>query len=50
MDYNQYENFGFDRISAFNLATGVKERSYQRIGIPMVKSFGSGPERTICSG
>ena len=28
MDYNQYENFGFDRISAFNLATGVKERSY----------------------
>jgi AraC-like DNA-binding protein len=28
MDYNQYENFGFDRISAFNLATGIKERSY----------------------
>ena len=28
MDYNQYENFGFDRISAFNLATGVKDRSY----------------------
>ena len=28
MDYNQYENFGFDRISAFNLATGVKSRSY----------------------
>ena len=28
MDYNQYENFGFDRISAFNLVTGIKERSY----------------------
>ena len=28
MDYNQYENFGFDRISAFNLATGIKDRSY----------------------
>ena len=28
MDYNQYENFGFDRISAFNLATGIKGRSY----------------------
>ncbi len=28
MDYNKYENFGFDRFSAFNLATGVKDRSY----------------------
>ena len=28
MDYNQYENYGFDRISAFNLATGIKNRSY----------------------
>ena len=25
---NQYENYGFDRISAFNLATGIKDRSY----------------------
>ena len=29
MDYSQYENYGFDRVSAFNLATGYKERSYQ---------------------
>ncbi len=28
MDYNQYENYGFDRISAFNLATGIKDRSH----------------------
>ena len=29
MNYSQYENYGFDRVSAFNLATGFKERSYQ---------------------
>ncbi len=29
MDYSQYENDGFDRISAFNLSTGYQERSYQ---------------------
>ena len=29
MDYSQYENYGFDRVSAFNLSTGYKERSYQ---------------------
>ncbi len=29
MNYSQYENYGFDRASAFNLATGFKERSYQ---------------------
>ena len=28
MDFNHYENYGFERISAFNLATGFKERSY----------------------
>lgn len=28
MDFNHYENYGFDRISAFNLATGFKDRSY----------------------
>ena len=28
MDYSQYENYGFDNISAFNLTTGYKERSY----------------------
>ena len=28
MDFNRYENYGFDRISAFNLATGFKGRSY----------------------
>ena len=28
MDFNRYENYGFDRISAFNLATGFKDRNY----------------------
>ena len=29
MDYSQYESYGFDRVSAFNLSTGYLERSYQ---------------------
>ena len=29
MDYSQYETYGFDRVSAFNLSTGYAERSYQ---------------------
>ncbi len=29
MDYSQYETYGFDRVSAFNLSTGYTERSYQ---------------------
>ena len=29
MDYSQYESYGFDRVSAFNLSTGYPERSYQ---------------------
>ena len=29
MDYSQYENYGFDRVSAFNLSTGYRERSYR---------------------
>jgi len=29
IDYSQYENYGFDRFSAFNLSTGYQERSYQ---------------------
>ena len=29
MDYSQYEIYDFDNISAFNLSTGYKERSYQ---------------------
>ena len=29
MDYSQYETIGFDRVGAFNLSTGYKERSYQ---------------------
>ena len=29
MDYSQYENYGFDRYSAFNLSTGYRDRSYQ---------------------
>lgn len=28
MDFHHYENYGFDRFSAFNLATGFKDRSY----------------------
>ncbi len=29
MDYSQYEDYGFERASAFNLSTGYEERSYQ---------------------
>ncbi len=29
MDFSQYENYGFDRYSAFNLSTGYEKRSYQ---------------------
>ena len=29
MDYSQYESYGFDRFSAFNLSTGYEDRSYQ---------------------
>ncbi len=29
MDFSQYENYGFERFSAFNLSTGYRERSYQ---------------------
>ena len=29
MDYSRYENYGFDRVSAFNLSTGYEERSYR---------------------
>ena len=29
MDYSQFETYGFDRVSAFNLSTGYEERSYQ---------------------
>ncbi len=29
MDYSNYETYGFDSVSAFNMSTGYKERSYQ---------------------
>ena len=29
MDYSQYEEYGFERVSAFNLSTGYEKRSYQ---------------------
>ena len=29
MNYGQYENYGFERVSAFNLSTGHEGRSYQ---------------------
>ena len=29
MDYSQYEDYGFERVSAFNLSTGYEKRSYQ---------------------
>ncbi len=29
MDYSNYETYDFDHVSAFNMATGYKERSYQ---------------------
>ncbi len=30
MDYSQYETYEFDDVSAFNMSTGCKERSYQK--------------------
>ncbi|SDB57601.1 MULTISPECIES: AraC family transcriptional regulator [unclassified Butyrivibrio] len=29
MDYSQYETYDFDHVSAFNMSTGFKERSYK---------------------
>ena len=29
MDYSNYEIYDFDHVSAFNMSTGFKERSYQ---------------------
>ena len=29
MDYSHYEDYGFERVSAFNLSTGYEQRSYQ---------------------
>ena len=29
MDFSQYEDYGFERVSAFNLSTGYEKRSYQ---------------------
>ena len=29
MDFSQYEDYGFERVSAFNLSTGYEQRSYQ---------------------
>lgn len=29
MDYSHYETYDFDNVSAFNMSTGYKERSYQ---------------------
>ncbi len=29
MDFSRYENYDFDRVSAFNMSTGYKGRSYQ---------------------
>ena len=29
MNYSQYENYGFEKFSAFNLSTGYASRSYQ---------------------
>ncbi len=46
MDYSGYEAFDFDRISAFNMSTGHKERSYR----PHWHSYGEiilvGPGKT----
>jgi hypothetical protein len=27
MDYSQYEDYGFERVSAFNLSTGYNENN-----------------------
>ena len=46
MDFSQYENFGFDRVSAFNLSTGDKDRSYQAHWHPYGEIVLVGPGKT----
>lgn len=46
MDFNRYENYGFDRISAFNLATGFKSRSYHAHWHPYGEIAMVGPGET----
>ena len=46
MDFNRYENYGFDRISAFNLATGFKSRTYHAHWHPYGEIVLVGPGET----
>ncbi len=46
MDFSQYENYGFDRVSAINLSTGYKERSYQAHWHPYGEIVLVGPGKT----
>ena len=46
MDFNRYENYGFDRISAFNLATGFKSRTYHAHWHPYGEIALVGPGKT----
>ena len=45
MDFNHYENYGFDRVSAFNLATGFKDRSYHAHWHPYGEMILVGPSQ-----
>ncbi len=46
MDFSQYENYEFDRASAFNLSTGTKDRSYQAHWHPYGEIVLVGPGKT----
>ena len=46
MDFSRYENYAFDRVSAFNLSTGYKERSYQAHWHPYGEIVLVGPGKT----
>lgn len=52
MDYSNYEIYDFDRVSAFNIFTGSKERSYQAHwhSYGEILLVGSGKPNVYCVG
>lgn len=49
MDYSKYEVCDFDHVSAFNMSTGYKERSYQAHWHSYGEILPVGPGRTNIS-
>lgn len=45
MNFDHYENYGFERFSAFNLATGAPDRSYRAHWHPYGEIVVAGPGR-----